>query len=146
MTQAIRAEMIETIRGITPTLDPAHPFSCLDDATGSRAALEDVTDHGATRYFEIRSTGSADLGMTGVTMVRYAESLEVRVGYYAAGADAARLDRIMAQDARDIIAALRDPNNYGSADALIPGREPPVVDQLDNGLIQAVPVTAVYVQ
>ena len=58
----------------------------------------------------------------------------------------ARLDRIMAQDARDIILTLRNPANYGSADALIPGREAPVVAETENGLIMSVPVTAVYVQ
>lgn len=146
MSTTIRAEIIATLRGVAPTEDPRKRYTCDDDASGARVALEDAVDNGAYRRFDLRSLGSIDLGMTGVTVVRYREDMEVRVGYYARGADMARLDRIMAQDARDIILTLRNPANYGSADALIPGREAPVVAETENGLIMSVPVTAVYVQ
>lgn len=146
MSATIRAEMIATIRGITPTEDAAVRFVCADDATGARASLELAVDNGRTRVFDIRSISSVDLGQTGVTSVRYAEQMVVRVGYHAAQVDGARLDRMMAQDARDIIRTLRNPANFGSADALVVGQEPPGISETENGLIQAVPVTVVYVQ
>lgn len=146
MSATIRAEIIATLRGVTPTEDSRKRYTCEDDASGARVLLEDAVDNGAYRRFDLRSIASTDLGMTGVSVVRYREDMEVRVGYYAQGADMARLDRIMAQDARDIILTLRNPANYGSADALIPGREAPAISETENGLILAVPFTAVYVQ
>ena len=146
MTTAIRNEIISTVRGITPTEDAASRFVCIDDATGARASLFHAVDNGRRRVFDIRSISSTDLGQTGVTSVRYAEQMEIRIGYHAAQSDEARLDRMMAQDVRDIILTLRNPSNFGSADALVVGQEPAVISETENGLIQAVPITAVYVQ
>jgi len=107
-------QIITRVRGLTPTTSPLDTFVCLDDADGPVPPLEERAAGGAVRHFDIITlSGPVDDGQAGVTSLRYAEGLQLRVTYPAGFAsDRAERDRIISEDTVSIVGDLRQPDNW----------------------------------
>lgn len=127
-----RADLIDAVGAVTPSLHADMPFVHIYDAgngTGPGIDVEEATERGKFRVFQLASNGEAeDDGIATVDEVYWRQAFEIVIGY-AAGVqgDGEALFEVIGSDVRAVISYLRNPANLTATD----------VDKLEIGLAAA---------